>query len=121
MSWNSHQRRPQQSVDCPDSYRGDRRRYVEQGTRSEPNPPVLAGLMPIGRRWRGKPISAVPTGYLEWVLRDVRGRGNPTIPRSRNDDTVRPPSAAQTALGRKNRSALVHELCGSSALRVPVR
>lgn len=74
MSWSGseNKRRPQKAADCPNRFRGNARYVPRSGSRIQ-NPPVVAGLMPFGRRWKGKPIASVPTGYLLWILRDVRG------------------------------------------------
>lgn len=37
-----------------------------------PDRPARQGYMILGKKHRGWPIAKVPTGYLQWVLRDIR-------------------------------------------------
>ena len=64
QSWtgSEHERRPQQTVDCPPSFRGTQR-YVSAAE---------CERMPFGR-YRGKTLGTVPAGYLEWFLEKVDG------------------------------------------------
>jgi uncharacterized protein (DUF3820 family) len=65
QSWtgSERQRKPQQSVDCPNDFRGNRR-YV---TAAE------CEAMPFGR-YRGKTLGTIPADYLRWVLEKTDGR-----------------------------------------------
>jgi len=75
MSWtgSESERRSQQTCHCPEEFRGNRRYVTKDECQRFGNQPVLGGLMPFGK-YRGKPISTVPRGYLQWVLRNANGQ-----------------------------------------------
>lgn len=62
MFWtgSEKQRRPQQSADCPDRFRGSQRYVSNEECR-------LPSRMPFGK-YKYRPLSEVPESYLRWVL-----------------------------------------------------